>query len=60
MKQLQTQRKEDVQKSVEEAKNAAKQTAEDLKNQVQNTKDSINELKNLFKKPSSAETPAAE
>ncbi len=54
LKQLQNQRKEEVQKSIEEAKNAAKQTAEDLKNQVQNTKDSINELKNLFKKPSAA------
>lgn len=60
IKQLQTQRKEDVQKSVEEARNAAKQTAEDLKNQVQNTKDSINELKNLFKKPAAGPATEAE
>ncbi len=50
--QLQTSRdtiKTDVEKRIEAAKNLKEQSTEDFKNQVQNVKDSVDEIKNLFK-----------
>ena len=59
-KEKQEQTKQDLKDAASAIKQQSQQTKEDIKNQVQNVKDSVNEIMNLFKKPSApAQTPAS-
>ena len=59
-KEKHEQTKQDLKDAASAIKQQSQQTKEDIKNQVQNVKDSVNEIMNLFKKPSApAQTPAS-